>query len=169
MEEFSTKQLVTVALLIGLVAVATMVIQVPSVATDGFVNFGDTFIFVSAIVFGPLTGFLAGGIGSAMADILSGYGHWAPFTLLIKSLEGLLCGYLFLMISKAGLNKLVAAVISMAVAGIWMVVGYFFAGAFLKGSMAISALSIPGNIVQGVVSVLVALLLINPIGKIVRR
>ena len=31
---------------------------------------------------------IAGGIGSALADILTGYSHWAIFTLIIKGLEG---------------------------------------------------------------------------------
>jgi uncharacterized membrane protein len=169
MKGITTRELVTMALLTGLVAVATMVIQVPSVATDGFVNFGDTFIFVSAIIFGPLAGFLAGGIGSALADVLTGYGHWAPFTLVIKALEGLICGYLYLSLSRRGSYELAAAGVGMVTAGTWMVVAYFFAGAILKGSLAVSALSIPGNIVQGVVSVAVALILLKPIRKIVGR
>ena len=39
-------------LFVALVAVSTMVIHVPVVATGGFVNVGDTMIFVAAILLG---------------------------------------------------------------------------------------------------------------------
>lgn len=54
----------------------------------GYVNIGDTVVLLSGVLFGPLTGLAAGGLGSALADLLLGYGFWAPWTLLIKGLEG---------------------------------------------------------------------------------
>ena len=86
--------LVLIALFIALVAVATMVINVPMVATQGFINVGDTVIFLSALLMGPRVGALAGGLGSALADLLLGYTHWAPWTLLIKALEGYIAAVL---------------------------------------------------------------------------
>lgn len=169
MNRLSVKQLVTMALLTGLVAVSTMVIQIPTIATAGFINFGDAMIFLSAVIFGPVTGFVAGGVGSALADVLTGYGHWAPFTLVIKSLEGLLCGYLFLMLSRIGMKKLLAAGLSMTVAGTWMVIGYFFGAVILKGSAAIALTSVPGNIVQAVGSLILGLVLLLPLERIIRR
>jgi len=40
------------------------------------------------MVLGKRLGWLAGGLGSALADLLGGYAHWAPWTFLIKSAEG---------------------------------------------------------------------------------
>ena len=37
---------------------------------------------------GPLPALVAGGLGSALADLLTGYAHWAPWTLVIKGIEG---------------------------------------------------------------------------------
>ncbi len=83
------RQLTLTALLMAMVTVATMLIQVPVPATKGFINVGDTVIFVAALMFGPRTGVIAGGVGSALADLLSGYAHWAPWTLSSKVLRAL--------------------------------------------------------------------------------
>ena len=61
--------------------------------TEGYVNIGDSIIFVTSILFGPISGMIAGGFGSALADILTGYSHWALFTLLIKGFEGYIDWY----------------------------------------------------------------------------
>ena len=87
----SNKTITTIvytALSIAMVALATMAIKIPSVR-GGYINFGDILIFIVAIFFGKKTGFLAGGLGSALSDIILGYSIYAPATFLIKGLEGL--------------------------------------------------------------------------------
>ncbi|MDP3057903.1 MAG: ECF transporter S component [bacterium] len=168
MSRISTRDLSIMALLAALVGVATMVIQIPVAATNGFINFGDAVIFLISIIFGPVFALIAGGIGSAMADILTGYGHWAPFTFVIKGLEGLLCGYIYLLVMKTTGKTVFAYLSSMAIAGLWMIVGYFFAGAFLYGYAATVA-SILGNVVQAVGSLTVAIFMVHPIRKALKR
>ena len=73
------------AMFAALICVATMVIQIPS-PLGGYVNFGDCFILVAAWVLGPVYGFAAGGIGSALADAFTGYAHYIPGTFVIKGL-----------------------------------------------------------------------------------
>ena len=75
------------AVLTALVAAATLSIRIPVPATQGYINLGDAVVIAAALVLGPRTGLIAGGIGSALADWLGGYAHWAPFTLIIKGLE----------------------------------------------------------------------------------
>ena len=79
------RKLVVTALLMALTCVATMVIQVPS-PMNGYVNLGDCIVLLSGWLLGPVWGFAAGGIGSALADLLSGYAHYIPGTLIIKGL-----------------------------------------------------------------------------------
>ena len=78
------KFLVLNGLMISLVCIATMVIQIPIPITEGYINIGDSIIFISSILFGPVIGMIAGGLGSFLADILTGYSHWALFTLIIN-------------------------------------------------------------------------------------
>ena len=118
-----TKELCIHGLLIALVAVCTMVFQIPVSATQGYVHLGDSMILLVGVFFGARYGMVAGGIGSALADVLSGYSHWAPFTLIIKGLMGWLIGKIA---SGAGSRakfytgrNLLAAVVGVA----WMVFG----------------------------------------------
>jgi uncharacterized membrane protein len=78
---------------IALVFVATTILRVPIPATAGYFNIGDGIIYAAALLFGPLVGGLAGGIGSAIADVI-GYPIFAPGTLIIKFFEGAVTGYI---------------------------------------------------------------------------
>ena len=83
------RTLVLAALFAALTCVATMVIQIPS-PMNGFVNLGDCFVLLAGWVLGPLYGSLAAGIGSALADMFTGYMHYAPGTFLIKAVMALI-------------------------------------------------------------------------------
>ncbi|HSQ89319.1 ECF transporter S component [Romboutsia sp.] len=151
-----TRNLVLNGLMIALVCIATMVIQAPTPGTNGFVNIGDSVIFVTSILFGPVPGMLAGGIGSALADVLSGYSHWALFTLIIKGAEGYIVGSIV-----KNNSSLIKSIIASTIGAIVMVFGYFVAGGILEGSFLVSAGSIPSNMVQGGVSIVIGVLLAN--------
>ena len=165
MSKTNLKELVLTAMFAALVAVATMVINIPMIATRGFINVGDTIIFVAGVFMGPRVGLLAGGIGSALADLLLGYIHWAPWTLPIKGIEGLLAGLIahghFQSHRRLGLPVL----IGMLVASAWMVLGYYVAGGIMRG-FAVSWTSVPGNIIQGLGSAVIAVPLIHAFRKV---
>lgn len=77
----------------AMVCVVTLAFTLSVPATGGYFNLGETVIYVAALVFGPLVGALAGGVGAAIADILVAP-PFAPGTLIIKSIEGALVGFL---------------------------------------------------------------------------
>ena len=81
------------ALMTAFVFITTSVIKIPIPFTNGYIHAGDTAIFLGGILLGPIHGAVAAGIGSAMADLLGGYAHWALPTLLIKGLMGFIVGY----------------------------------------------------------------------------
>ena len=139
--KMTTKELCIQGLLTALVTVCTMVFQIPVSATQGYIHLGDSMILLTSVFFGWKYGMAAGGIGSALADLLSGYAHWAPFTLIIKGGMGLLIG----LIADYTLRNMAGGVIGI----IWMVFGYFIGGGILKSSFAVAATSIPENLVQG--------------------
>jgi uncharacterized membrane protein len=89
-----TAQITRLSLLIALTAAVTMAVRIPVPRTGGYINLGDAVVYIAALLFGPLYGLVAGGVGSSLADLLGGYGVFAPFTLVIKGLEGLLVGIL---------------------------------------------------------------------------
>jgi len=82
------------AVFTALVTTATVAFSVYVPATRGYFNIGETAVYVTALLFGPLVGAFAGGVGSMFADLLLGFPHYAPGTLLIKSCEGAIVGFL---------------------------------------------------------------------------
>ena len=156
-----TRQIVLNGLLTALVCIATMIIRIPTPGTNGYVNIGDGIIFIASILFGPISGMISGGLGSALADILSGYSHWALFSLIIKGFEGYIVGIII-----RNNNTIVKNILASSIGCIVMVLGYFVAGAILKGSFAVSALSIPSNIIQGITSMIIAVPLAYSLGKV---
>lgn len=147
-----TKLLVLNGLMIALVCIATMVIQIPIPMTEGYVNIGDSIIFVTSILFGPISGMIAGGFGSALADILTGYSHWALFTLLIKGFEGYIVG----IIVRKNTN-LIKNILATSLGVIIMVSGYLLAGTFLQGSFIVALGSVSSNMIQGIVSIIIGI------------
>ncbi|MGL4790462.1 MAG: ECF transporter S component [Anaerotignaceae bacterium] len=165
MKSTSTKVLCLKGLLIALVAISTMVINIPVAATSGYIHLGDSMILIASIFFGWEYGFIAGGVGSMLADVLSGYAHWAPFTLIIKGIMGFIIGKIAKYEPEKG-NILAPINIIATVVGVaWMVFGYFIGGAILKGSFLVSLTSVPSNIVQGVGGIVIYLVLAVALNK----
>ncbi|MDQ7793044.1 MAG: ECF transporter S component [bacterium] len=151
-------------LLTAMVTVATLAIRFPVAATQGYINFGDTLIFVTALLMGPRFGLLAGGVGSALADTLGGYAQWAPATLVIKGLEGYIVGAIGYRVFQARRRVTPTVVGAALVGGLWMVTGYFLAGQLFYRVAAVA--EVPGNILQAVVSAAVAMPLLHALRRV---
>jgi len=140
---------VTAAMLAALTCIFTMVVKVPTIGTNGYVNIGDAVVLLSAWVLGNPYGALAAGIGSAMADLLSGYAAYVPGTFVIKFSMAFVC-YLVLKGSvKIGIPGKASYVLSGIVAELIMVFGYFLYEAGPLGYGMAAAASIPSNMIQG--------------------
>ena len=125
---------------------------------------GDTVIFLSALLMGPKVGLMAGGLGSALADLLLGYSHWAPWTLVIKGVEGLVAGVLGHGVYRQEERVSGRVVISLVISALWMVVGYYVAGGIMVG-FDVALASVPGNLVQGLGSAALAWPLLQAFAK----
>jgi len=77
----------------AMVCVVTLSFTLNVPVTGGYFNLGETVIYVAALVFGPLVGAVAGGVGAAIADILVAP-PFAVGTLIIKGAEGAIVGFL---------------------------------------------------------------------------
>ena len=137
-------------LLTALVAAVTLALRIPMPATEGYLNLGDAVIVAGALLFGPVAGALAGGVGSALADLYGGYSHWVPFTLLIKGCEGYAIGRLSHRIwcRRSGTRRLAFALPGTVVGLTIMVAGYFAVECQLY-SLGPALASLPGNTAQG--------------------
>lgn len=150
------------ALLAALTCVATMIIKVPS-PLKGYLNLGDCVVLVAGWMLSPTYGFLAAGIGSALADIFSGYVTYAAATFVIKGLMALIAFYGFKLLHNK-LGNLPSRIISGIVAEAVMVGGYFIFEGFLYGFVP-SLVNIPANAVQGVAGLIIGTILVKVFEK----
>jgi len=101
------------------------------VLSQGFINIGDLGVMISGLLFGPIIGFVAGGIGPFIADLVL-YPPTALFTLGIKAIEGFLVGVIAN--PRKNYKKFnYKDIIALIVGGLFMVFGYFFVELFIFG------------------------------------
>ena len=157
-----TQKVVLAALLASLVCVATMLIKIPS-PLKGYLNLGDCVVLLSGWILSPLYGFLTAGLGSALADIFSGYVIYAPATFVIKGLMALVAYFGYKLLHKR-VGSFAARIISGCASEIIMILGYFIFEGPMYGFMA-SAVNIPANAVQGVAGLILGIILIKVFEK----
>ena len=164
--KFSTKDLVETALLTTLVFVATAFINIrlPILSSGGLVQLGNVILFAAAILFGKKKGAIAGAVGMAIFDLSSGWALWAPFTLVVRGIMGYIVGTIAYSNNKNGDNFLIN-ILAVFVSGIWMIIGYYITEVILYGNLLAPVASIPGNITQLVVGLVLGL----PLAKILKR
>lgn len=156
------KNLVFAALLAAVTCVATLVIHIPS-PLHGYINLGDCFVLLSGWLLGPLYGFLAAGIGSALADLFLGYAVYAPATFVIKGLVAL-AAYLLIKAFGKIKYKSVAYILSGIIAELVMIGGYYVFEGLMYGFVE-SAVNILPNGIQAVAGIVSATLLVTVVNK----
>lgn len=153
------------ALFIALVYVFTAFVNIrlPLAANGGLIHLGNVPLFIGAILFGKRVGAIAGGVGMALFDLLSGWTAWAPFTLVIVGLMGFTLG---LIAEKS--DKIYSYIAAIAIAGVIKIVGYYIAEAVIYQNIFVPVSSIPGNLLQIGFAALIVIAVIVPLKKAVR-
>jgi len=153
----STRKIITASMLATLTFVATVIIKIPS-PLNGYINLGDALVLLTGYLLSPTYAFLSAGIGSALADLYSGYFVYLPITFIIKGTMGLvfsLCSS-----SKGTLKNTLIAVICEII----MIVGYYAFEGFLYGFIP-SLVNVVPNAVQGLAGIVIGLILIKVFSK----
>ena len=153
-----TKRIVITALMAAMVCVATMIIKIPS-PMKGYLNIGDCIVLLCGWLLSPGYGFVAAGLGSALADMFSGYITYAPATFLIKGSMALIAFACFKLMNKR-LGRLPSQIIGAVLAEIVMVFGYIVFEGFMYGFVP-SAVNIPANAVQGAAGLILGIILVK--------
>ena len=134
--------------LISLVALITLFIRIP-LPSRGYFNFGDVAVVFAGLLLGYkqhnkyfLWAFFAGGLGSAIADVIGGFAIFAPFTFIAKWLEG---GFASLSVKKNTLLRYLFLVLG----GICMVATYFVVEALMPSfGLQLAVQEIIPNVIQ---------------------
>ena len=157
-----TQRLVISALLCALTCVVTMMVKVPS-PFKGYLNLGDGIVLFSSFMLEPGYAFLAAGIGSALADLFSGYALYAPATFVIKGVMALIAFYDYKIMNKK-MGDFPSRLLSCACAELVMVGGYLLFEGILYG-FAPSLVNVLPNAVQGAVGMILAIILMKIFSK----
>lgn len=153
-------KIVMTALMMGIIMVAILFIRVPIPFTQGYVHLGDAMIFLAVIILGWKYGAIAAAFGGLLGDIIGGFAAWAPWTFGIKAIMALLLG--FTVAAFAGKKPVtrkklvIGEIVGMIIAGIFMVIAYYFAEGVMYGNWATPVLGVPWNIGQFTVGLVIA-------------
>lgn len=153
-----TQKIVIASMLAALCCVATMIIKIPS-PLKGYLNLGDCVVLLSGWLLSPAYGFAAAGIGSALADVFSGYAIYAPATFIIKGCMAIIAHFCFKGMHER-IGNLSSRIIGGVLAEIAMISGYFVFEGFMYG-FAPSAVNIPANGMQGIAGLIIGLMLVK--------
>lgn len=151
-----------VAVLTAVVVVFTMIVRIPT--AKGYLNLCDVAICFIAFTFGPWSAFIAAGLGTALADLFSGYAQWAPISFVVHGLEGLLVALIVRKkdsITTPFIAKILAGIVCMATVSL----GYFILSTWFISGYAVAAAEIPWNLVQSGVGVVLGLALATAVKR----
>lgn len=138
----------------ALTAALTYLVHIPS-PTGGYTHIGDTVIYLSALLFGPVVGLVVGAVGPLIADLLVGYPRWYV-TIIAHGLQGYIAGF--------GRGKrLKTQVMLIVIAGLLMSFTYFTVNVYIKGP-APALISLARDIFgQSLISWVLSVLLLKPL------
>lgn len=162
----TVRNIALVAVMAAVTCALTLVVQVPVPATGGYIHLGDVAANFAALAFGPWLGSVIAGGGMAIADLIAGYGIYAPGTLVIHGLQAVV-------VALIGRNRKPWVMVAAALAGGAVVVaGYWLYQAVILGLGALAAAKeVPFNVIQalsGLVGVPVYLLVARAYPPLVR-
>jgi uncharacterized membrane protein len=155
------RNVITAGLFAAVICVVTVATGafMPKMSNGGYVNLGDSIIYMTAALINPVYAMFAAGIGSGLADLFLGAGVYILPTTIIKGLMGLICAF----IAKEG--KFSRYIIACVVGGLIMLGGYFGFEAITVG-VSVATANMLVNLIQFAGGILFALLLYKTLPRI---
>jgi uncharacterized repeat protein (TIGR04002 family) len=126
----------------ALIFVATAYLPRIPIGSGGYIHVGDTVIYLAASFLPKRLAMFAGGLGGALADVLSGFALWAPFTLIIK------IGLVLPFTDRTEKLLCVRNVAALFAAFPVTMGGYYVAEWIMTGSKSVPLVSLPYNALQ---------------------
>ena len=155
------RKIVYTSLFAALTLVATITVQIPISATNGYINIGDCVVIINGILLGPLYGGIASGLGSFFADALYGYWIYAPATFIIKMLMSVAVYYIYKSLSKSDNSyKIIHLTICGIISETTMILGYFIYE-FVIFSFSAAIVGVVSNMIQGIANLVLSLVIIK--------
>jgi energy-coupling factor transport system substrate-specific component len=138
------RTLATTGMMTALIMGLTLV-HVAQTPIGGYIHLGDIAIYFTAFAFGPWAGLVAGGLGPALADVVSGYASFAPLSLIVHGLQGFVAGWIVR--DRPTFVRLALAILA---GGLIVVAGYYAGESLIPvfGGPGYAATEVPFNALQ---------------------
>jgi uncharacterized repeat protein (TIGR04002 family) len=108
----------------------------------GYIHIGDAAIYLAASILPQPAAAISAALGGFLADAMTGYMIWAPYTLVIKACLSL--AFTARNETIMGRRNFIAAMIAFPIT----MGGYFLAAWIMTGDAAVALADVPGNAVQ---------------------
>ena len=153
-----TLDLIMTSMLVALVFLSTFFlnIKLPISVNGGLVHLGTAMLFIASILFGPKKGALAGAIGMGLFDLVGGWLLWAPITIVARGLQGFIVGKIAWSNGRKG-SSLALNIVATLVSVPFMIAVYYFGEVILYGNWIVPLTSIPGDLLQNALGMIIAL------------
>jgi len=141
LKKWKTSDIVLASLFAALVYVVTA--YFPRIPTArGYIHIGDAMVYLAASMLPLPLSAVSAGLGGFLADSLTGYAVWAPYTLVIKACLTLPFS------SKSGKMLSGRNIFSCVAAFPITIGGYYLAAFFMTGDAVVPLAEVPANAVQ---------------------
>lgn len=174
MDSAKVRKLVLAAFFAAIIFLGTFIIKIP--IPNGYIHFGDGFIYVAAALLPLPYAMAAAAIGGLLADLIAGFAAYAPFTAAVKLLIALAVGLIVrrnALVNRwrgkeAGAGGVVPLIIASIAGGVVNIAGYFATDCILYGfAAAVSAL--PLNCLQSAFGIAVFFVFLPILAKALAR
>ncbi len=174
MRSEKVRKLVLAAFFAAIIFLGTYLIKIP--IPNGYIHFGDGFIYVAASLLPLPYAMAAAAIGGLLADLIAGFAAYAPFTAVVKLLIALVIG--LIVRNNAFVNRLrgngkekggfLFLLLASIAGGVVNAGGYFATDCILYGApAALSAL--PLNCLQSAFGIAVFFIFLPILAKAFSR
>ena len=160
MKDNQLKYLCIAGLFAAILTLITLVVRVPIPNTSGYVNFGDSVIYLFASLLPSPYIALAAGIGSALTDLFAGAAIYILPTFVIKALMAYTASKMIY-----GQEDFRRIFLALLLCEAFMVIGYFLYELLMYG-VAAASVAMLYNLAQYIANVIAGMLLIQSAKKL---
>jgi uncharacterized repeat protein (TIGR04002 family) len=132
----------------------------PRISTvRGYIHVGDSVIYIAACLLNQPAAAISAALGGFLADALTGYPLWAPYTAIIKA--ALTLPFTAMGPKMLSIRNLLAPLAAFPIT----IGGYYLAAWMMTGSYAAALAEVPLNAVQAGVSMLIYIVVAANVDK----
>ena len=179
MRDRTLRRMVFTGVMAAFVFVATYLLKIRIPTPTGYtmIKTGNILCLLSGLLFGPVCGGLASGIGSALYDLTDpAYATSAPITFVLFFAMGFLCGLISHRRGAHGLNRrrniLAAAVAALSYVALYAaksVLTLVIAGSSVPAAIVANSTKIITSLVNACIAVPCSLLLAAPVRRALKH